>query len=391
MKSYDVVVVGAGLIGTSIACELASQKIRVALLDRQHPGREASWAAAGMLSPGPDAPEALPLVPLAKESFRLYPDFVSSIEENSGKFASFTREGTLEIFANPGGSTKRDKLLGQYAELGLAAELISTASARAAEPALSADANAIAWLPGEATVDPRLLIDASLAAAKNRGVDLLTSQEVTSVLAEAGRSIGVVASGQKIAAKHVVIAAGSFCGSIGEDASRGGIEIARYAPTRPVRGQMIAMRSNKVQLKKVLRSERGYLVPRADGRIIAGSTLENAGFARDTTPEGLRTIFDAAVALVPALVDAEIVETWAGLRPGTPDQLPILGPTEIPGLLIATGHYRNGILLAPVTAKLIRDWIVEGKTSLRADKFSPLRFSPANSRAAAAESIPARL
>jgi glycine oxidase len=389
VKSYDVVVVGGGLIGTSIAFELAAQKLRVALLDRQQPGREASWAAAGMLSPGPDAPEALPLVPMARESLLLYPDFVSSIEEASGKQVAFARQGAFQIFNDPDGAAKRDRLLAHYSELGLAAEFISTESARAVEPSLNPDANAIAWLSNEATVDPRLLIDAALAAAKNRGVEIFISHAVASVLAESGRCTGVVVGGQKMAATYVVIAAGSFCAGIGEDAVQGAIGIAGYAPAHPVRGQMMALRSNKVKLQKVLRSERGYIVPRADGRIIAGSTIENVGFAKNTTQEGLRTIFDAAIALAPDLAEAEIVETWAGLRPGTPDHLPIIGPTDIPGLLIATGHYRNGILLAPVTAKLIGDWIVEGKARFGADRFSPLRFAAAISRGTAAKSAPA--
>ena len=391
MKSYDVIVVGGGLIGSSIACELAAQKLRVVLLDRQRPGREASWAAAGMLSPGPDSPEALPLVPLARESLRLYPDFVSATEEFSGRFVSFAREGTLEIFDAGDGPAKRGQLLAQYAESGLAAEPVSREVARAKEPMLSPHADAIAWLPDEATVDPRLLTEATLEAAKNCGVEIVASRAVTAILGEAGRCIGVVAGGAKIMAADVVVAAGSFCANLDESTAGGAIAMARYAPTHPVRGQMLAMRSNKLKLKKVLRSERGYIVPRADGRIVAGSTLENAGFSRDTTPEGLRKIFEAAVALAPALANAEIVETWAGLRPGTPDQLPIIGPTDIPGLLIATGHYRNGILLAPITAKLIREWIVDGKTSFNAGKFSPLRFSTENSGATTVKSIPAAL
>lgn len=389
MKSYDVIVVGGGLIGSSIASELAAQKLRVVLFDQQQPGREASWAAAGMLSPAPDSPEAVPLVPLAQESLRLYPDFIAAIEGTSGKSVAFTRAGAFEILNGNSATACRDRLLAQCASLGITAEPIAIESARASEPALNPNAGAVVWMSGEATVDPRLLTEATLEAAKNRGVEIVASRAVTSILSETSRCRGVTAGGEKITAANVIVAAGSFCGSFSENTADDTIAIARYAPTHPVRGQMLAMRSSKVSLKKVLRSEHGYIVPRADGRIIAGSTLENVGFVKDTTPEGLRKIFEAAVALAPALAGAEIVETWAGLRPGTPDQLPIIGPTDIPGLLIATGHYRNGILLAPITARLIREWIVEGKTSFNAGRFSPLRFSKQNFAAATRKSIPA--
>jgi glycine oxidase len=279
-------------------------------------------------------------------------------------------------------------LLFQYSDLGLVAESISNDSARAVEAAINFDSRAIVWLPDEATVDPRLLVDATLAAAKNRGIEILSGQTVHSILTEGGRCTGVVANGQEISAGHVVVAAGSFSGGIGEIAGSA-IDVTRYAPTHPVRGQMMAMRSPEVKLRKVIRSEHGYVVPRAEGRIVAGSTLENVGFMKETTPEGLRKIFEAAVQLAPALANAEVVETWAGLRPDTPDHLPIIGPTDIPGLLIATGHYRNGILLAPVTAKLIREWIVEGKTKFDAERFSPLRFSAVNSGATSARTLPA--
>ena len=145
-------------------------------------------------------------------------------------------------------------------------------------------------------------------------------------------------------------------------------------PTRPVRGQMMALRADAVRLRRVLRSGKGYLVPRRDGRVVAGSTSEEVGFENRVTPAGLRQVLNAAVELCPGLAGAEVLETWSGLRPGTPDDLPILGPTDMSGLLIATGHYRNGILLAPVTAKLIREWIVDGRTTFNAEAFSPMRF-----------------
>jgi glycine oxidase len=153
---------------------------------------------------------------------------------------------------------------------------------------------------------------------------------------------------------------------------------------------MLTLRAAALNLSKVVRSEKGYLVPRRDGRIIAGSTLENAGFNKHVTPGGLRQILDAVLELIPGIANAEIVETWAGLRPGTPDGLPILGPTDIEGLLVATGHHRNGILLTPVTAKLLSDWIVRGKVAMNADAFSPLRFAAQDSHYGAARGATAR-
>ncbi|MFZ0520199.1 MAG: glycine oxidase ThiO [Candidatus Acidiferrales bacterium] len=382
MKTFDAVIVGGGVIGAAIAFELAGEKLRVLVIDRQAPGREASWAAAGMLSPGPDSPEAVPLVPLGQESLRLYPEFVAGIEEASGRVVDFAREGTFEVFAGPDGETARDKMIEEYRDLGLAIEAISVEAARGLEPELGSAASAAAWLPEEATVDPRLLTEAVLAAAERRGAVIREACAVKSLWCEGGACKGVIAAGgEKIEGEHVVIAAGTFCGTIKDYVSGADGNLARYAPVRPVRGQLVALRSATVKLKKVLRSSRGYLVPRRDGRIIAGSTLENAGFVKQVTPEGIRKILEAAAELAPALARAEIVEQWAGLRPDSPDHLPIIGPTEMKGLLIATGHYRNGILLAPVTAKIVRDWIVSGKASFMAEGFSPLRFTAAKSRA----------
>ena len=371
MSKFDVAVVGGGVIGASIAFELEAEKLRVVVLDRQQPGREASWAAAGMLSPAPDSLRDIPLVPLGRESLALYPQFVAAIEEGSGKSTAYAREGTLEFLFAPQGEAQRDRKVSEYHQLGLAAEPIPIGAARQWEKSIGPDARAAVALPEEGTVEPRLLMEAVLAAARRRGVEIRPDCRVTGLLRERKRCVGVVAGGEEIAAGYVVAAAGWFSGEIVPD-----MEIlARYAPTRPVRGQMLALRPDSLGLRRVLRSERGYLVPRPDGRVVAGSTTEEAGFEKRVTPEGMRKILDAALELCPSLARAEIVETWSGLRPGTPDDLPILGPTDIEGLLIATGHYRNGILLAPVTAKLVREWIVNGRTDFDAAAFSPLRFS----------------
>lgn len=366
-NTFDVAIVGGGLIGCSAAFELSAGGARVIVLDRQQPGRESSWAAAGMLSPGPDSPTSTMLVPLAQESLRLYPQFVAAIEEASGKRTSFAREGALEVFHGTSGEAARDDFIAEHRRLGLSAEPIRLESARSMERSLNSAAGAIAWLREECTVDPRALMDAVLSAAINRGAQIRGDCGVTSLLFDGRRCAGVTASGQSISAGHVVIAAGCFSGQMENG-------IARYAPTRPVRGQMLSLRHPDVRLTRVLRSANGYLVPRLDGRILAGSTLEDAGFTKSVTTDGLQKILSAAVELAPALASAEILETWAGLRPGTPDDLPILGSTDTEGLTVATGHYRNGVLLAPVTAKLVREWITGGNASVDIEVFSPLRF-----------------
>ncbi|MGA8366715.1 MAG: glycine oxidase ThiO [Candidatus Acidiferrales bacterium] len=382
MKTWDVVIVGGGVIGASAAFELAAEKLRVAILDRQLPGQEASWAAGGMLSPAPHSPQDISLVPFAKESLGLYPEFIGALEEASGRSAGFARPGALEIFLAPHGEVERDKMVAEHRRLGLAAEPVSLEDARKFESAISPSARAAAWLPEECTVEPRMLMDAVLEAARQRGVEIRADCRVTSLLCERGRCVGVVAGGEKIAAGHVVVAAGCYSGLIGladeitrEPAHADGFK--HYAPTRPVRGQIVALKSpENVHLRRVLRSPRGYLVPQHDGRILAGSTLEEAGFQKHVTAAGVRKILAGALDMMPALEEAEIVETWAGLRPGTPDDLPIIGPTEIEGLFAATGHFRNGILLAPATAGLVREWITRGQAARYGErgKFSPLRF-----------------
>jgi glycine oxidase len=373
VETFDIAIIGGGIIGASIAFELAAQKLRVVVLDRQQPGREASWAAAGMLSPAPDSPRDVPLVPLGRESLKLYPNYVAAVEGASGKPTAYTHRGTIEIFLAPHGEDERDRTVAAHRELGLVAEPVSLDTARKLEGSINPVARAAAWLSQEATVEPRLLTEAVLGAARECGTEIRSNCVVTKLRRDGDRSTGVVADGNEIGAGHVVVAAGCFSAGIAPEND----PVGRYVPTRPVRGQMMALRSDAVRLRRVLRSEKGYLVPRRDGRIVAGSTSEEVGFENRVTPAGLRQVFNAAVELCPGLAGAEVLETWSGLRPGTPDDLPILGPTDMSGLLIATGHYRNGILLAPVTAKLIREWIVDGRTTFNAEAYSPLRFSAA--------------
>jgi len=373
MGSYDAVIVGGGIIGGTVAFRLAQEKLRVVLLDGQTPGREASWAAAGMLSPAPDSPEAIPLVPFGRASLALYPEFIAELEEITGRQTGYRREGTIEVLFSSGAERELSTLIALHRGLGLAAEPLPVDEARRMEPALGREARAAALLPEEASVDNRALTGAVLAAAAAAGVELLANTKVTRLLRDGSRCTGVVAAGQTIAAGHVVLAAGAFSG---------GIEgVAPAVTLRPVRGQMVALSNSAARLRRVLRCDRGYIVPRDDATpqfLVAGSTLENAGFEKRVTPRGLEKIFSAVQELVPGLASAEVVDTWSGLRPDTPDHLPLLGPGELDGLTFATGHYRSGILLAPMTAKLVREWVTERRVSLDWEPFSPLRFAAVN-------------
>jgi glycine oxidase len=371
VKTYDVVIVGGGIIGGSIAFELAREKLSVAVLDRQELMHEASWAAAGMLSPAPDSPAAIPLVPLSRASLAIYPKFVAAIEEASEICTDYRTGGALEVLCHGDAERELSTLVALHHGLGLACEPLRVEEAREMEPVLGRDARAAAFLPDEASVDPRSLTSALVVAAREAGAVLHPGLEAVSLVRGKERCAGVkTADGETFSAGHVVLAAGCWTSQLP------GAE--PYAPTRPVRGQMVALRHGGKAIRRVLRSERGYIVPRDHAnpqRLVAGSTLENAGYEKAVTSGGLEQILSAVNELAPSLADAEILETWSGLRPGTPDQLPILGPTDMEGLMIATGHYRNGILLAPITAKFIREWITEGRVSMDCEDFSPLRFT----------------
>jgi glycine oxidase len=374
VNTYDVVIVGGGIIGGAIAFELARRNLRVIVFDRQELMHEASWAAAGMLSPAPDCPAAIPLVPLARASLALYPGFIDAIEESSEISTGYRTGGTLEVLCHGDAERELSTLVALHHGLGLACEPLPLEEAQEMEPALGRDARAAAFLPDEASVNPRSLNAALLDASSMAGAELRPGANVVSLIKDKKRCAGVkTAAGEAFSAGHIVIAAGCWTSQLPD--------AAPYAPTRPVRGQMVALRHTGIPLRRVLRSERGYIVPRdheTPQNLVAGSTLENAGYEKAVTSGGLEEILGAVNELAPSLASAEILDRWSGLRPGTPDQLPVLGPTDVEGLMIATGHYRNGILLAPVTAKLITDWITEGRTTLNCEDFSPLRFLRGN-------------
>jgi glycine oxidase len=292
------------------------------------------------------------LQPLATASAHMYPEYARELKMESGMKVDLRDQGTI-LF--PLGEHLPSRSLEQATLPVPLAEL---------EPAL-ADLGRPAFYLHERSVDPRALTAAALQTAKRRAVDISSGEEVTAVNLSNGRVAGVITTKTTFHAPKVVNCAGAWSGQIAPHAF----------PTRPVKGQMLCLVSpSRNLLKHVIRAPEVYLIPRTDGRILVGATVEEAGFDKRTVVETIQRLHRAAIAIVPELCNAKILEDWAGLRPGTPDALPILGATLTPGYYIATGHFRDGILLAPITAQVMADAITDKKASYDLDAFSPSRF-----------------
>ena len=369
MNRYDAVIAGGGLIGAAIALQLADAGLRVAVFEAREPGREATWASAGIISAAPENPTTIPLLPLAQASAAMYPAFVESLDELTGRDVGYRPYGTLEPLLKGNVREELSTLIALHHGLGLKAEALSREEALKLEPSLSQFTEAAILRPEEASVDNRLLVHAVLAAMQIKGAELRVGDPALALRMEGGRCVGLRTKSGDVDADWTIVAAGCFSAQIA------GAE--RYAPTIPAKGQMLSLRNADVQMQRVIWGEHIYLVPRNDGRILAGATVEYRGFDRSVTAGAMKKLLDAAMEVVPGLEDATIEESWAGLRPDTPDHLPILGPVEEEGLLFATGHFRSGVLLTPITAKLIREWITEKRTSLDWRRFSPMRFAEA--------------
>jgi glycine oxidase len=348
VKTWDVVVVGGGSIGLSLSIALRKRGAKVLVVERGEPGREASHAAAGMLSDcGLETPAALQ--PLARASARMYPEFVHELQDESGINVDLRDQGTLLFLSSKHG--------GEFD-----AEEISRARLSQLEPALAAPTRPAFYLK-ERSVDPRALTAAALKAARHREVDISSGTTVTGLLLTEGRVAGVTTDKTTYHAPAVVNCAGAWAGQISQ----------QQFPVRPVKGQMLCMVGGP-RLSHVIRAPEVYLVPRSDGRVLIGATVEEAGFDKRTDADTIQRMHRAAVALVPELERARVREDWAGLRPGTPDDLPLLGATSTPGYFVATGHFRDGILLAPVTAHVMVQLVTGVEPDLDLKPFSPARF-----------------
>ena len=353
MKTWDVIIVGGGIIGLSLSVALRKRGATVLIVERGEPGREASHAAAGMLA---DFPLDMPTVlqSLATASACMYPEFVHELQDESGINVDLRDQGTI-FFATP-------EHLREHP--GLATECPLPSPLDQLEPALG-QVNLPAIFLKERSVDPRALTAAALKAARHRGVDISSGTAVTEVFLENGRAAGVVTSKTTYSAPVVVNCAGAWAGQLPP----------HPFPTRPVKGQMLSLAgTSRDLLRHVIRAPEIYLVPRSDGRILAGATVEDAGYDKRTDADTIQRMHRAAIQLVPALAQARMLEAWAGLRPGSSDNLPILGATRTPGYFAATGHFRDGILLTPVTAHVMAQIITGGKSEYDLSAFSPERF-----------------
>ena len=340
------------MIGLSCAWRAALGGASVAVLERSQPPAGATRVAAGMLAPVGELtfgePELLQMTLAAAE---LYPDFVAELESASGIRTGYERVGALHVALDRDEAAELRRVHDLQRSLGLEAEWLSPRRCRELEPGLTPSFNGGVLAAGEAAIDPRALTEALLAALEREGVEVRTGVEVEAALLDGGRVGGVRTSdGSELAAASVVLALGALAG-----ASAWLPEPAR-PPVRPVKGQILELGPRGGQpppSERILASERVYLVPRADGRLIVGATVEEQGFDTSVTAGGVHELLREAYRLLPDIAEMELVEASAGLRPGTPDNLPRVGPSPVEGLLWATGHFRNGILMAPLAAEAI--------------------------------------
>lgn len=365
----DVLVVGGGVMGCTAALRLAQRGARVTVVERGIPGAEASSAAAGILGPQMEADAPGPLLDLGLRSRALYPALAAELRDSTGIDIGHVRSGVLALALDEAGERALDTRRTWQTARGLRASGLDGAAARQAEPALGDAIRAATHFPDDAQVDARALSRALSQAAARAGVAFLQGRYVRRVRVGGGAATGVDLDGESMAAGAVVVAAGSWSGLV---------EGAGVPPTvvRPARGQLARIETRPPLIGHVLFAPgRGYLVPRPDGSVIAGSTIEMAGFRKEVTVGGLASILDLARILVPALGDAPVTETWSNFRPYTEDHMPVIGGTGVKGLVVASGHFRNGILLAPVTADLVADLVLQGHTSIDIAPFSIGRFA----------------
>ena len=363
--------IGAGVIGLGIAWRLAQAGCSVVTYDRGEAGHGASWAAAGMLAAAVETePGEEKLLALTLESQVLWPEFAREVEAASGITVGYRNEGTMVVAMTRDDAEQLRFTYHFQKGLGLDLEWLSGAEARQREPHLRPGIPGAVLSPRDHQVDNRLVARALAIAAQRAGVVLHEHCRVREVEITDGRACAVVTDRGRDLADMIVLAAGAWSREIG------GIPPAYLPPVRPIKGQMLALRMDPAAplLRHVIWLPRGYLVPRRDGRLVVGGTVEERSFDDSVTAGGLLALLEGAWRAVPTIEELPIVETWVGFRPGSRDDAPMLGPSGIDGLVIATGHHRNGILLTPVTVETISAYLLTGRLPESLRPFTPERF-----------------
>jgi glycine oxidase len=396
-QSPDVIIVGAGIIGLSVAWQACRRGLAVTVLEREEAGRGTSHVAAGMLAPVAEAEfgdAGRRLLELGLRSADMWPAFAAELQAAAGMEVGLMRTGALLVARDEDEARELDRQAAFRDSLGLATSRLRPSEAREREPALAPTVRLALEASDDHSVDPRLVLAALRRACLDAGVDLRERTPVAGLqLDAAGRRLAGVAlqgaerGGRFPAAARVVIAAGAWSGQLD------GLPAAARVPVRPVKGQILRLRdpAGPGLLGRVVRFGGGYLVPRADGRYVLGATVEERGFELRPAVGGTYELLRDAHEAVPGVSELEIEELCVGLRPGTPDNLPVIGPGPLDGLIWATGHHRNGILLAPLTAALVVEMLAgEGPVDPLLPACSPLRFTVAGTRAGASQPVAAQ-
>jgi len=362
-----IIVVGGGIIGCASAYELAKAGCAVTLFERSTPGAEASGAAAGILMPlGDRGPSHLEELAIA--SWRLYPKIAIELRDRTGIDVEYVTRGTIYPLFTAEDVRHAEARASRPTAREFGIEAWDTSEARDREPALSSKVRGAMFIKGSHWVNNHRLTLAYAQAAATLGVIVRSGDTVSKIIVEDGHARGIVAEGERYESDVVLLAAGAWSGEL---AATFGARL----PVQHKRGQMIALEQVPPIITHCVYTDDVYLVPRPSGELLIGSTMERVGFQRSVTADGISQILRAAIDLVPSVADLPITRTWCGFRPWAPDSLPIIGPwPRAEGLFVATAHFRNGIMLAPITAKLMTQWILRDKPSMHVKDFLPDRF-----------------
>jgi len=368
----DALVVGAGVIGLACAWRAAQRGLRVAVVDREAPGSGTTRVAAGMLAPIGEASwgeEALLDLNLA--SARLFPGFCVELERASGVDVGYRRCGGLHVALDRDEAEELRHRHELHLSLGLEAQWLRPRPARELEPGLATAITAAVHAADEGEVDPNALVAALVAALERAGVELIVGDEVVEALVEGDRLVGVVtAKGRRLSSASVVLASGWSSGR------SPWLPPHARPPVRPVKGQILTLKGQAVEplCERIVATQRVYVVPRADGRVVIGATVEERGPDLTVTAGGVHELLREAYRVLPEIAELELTAAVAGLRPATPDNAPVIGPGALDGLVLATGHFRNGILLAPVTADAVAALLAGDEPTALAARFAAERF-----------------